>query len=886
MAFVNLPPNFQDMFYSITDRIAKLETGPNQAMYTAEYAQEVAESAQGGSLTAQTTAAAALAQSTIAQAEAVSAQAAAAGANTTASLALAQSTIAQAQAVSAQATAAAANTTASTSLAQSTIAQAQATSAQALASTANTNASTASAQATAASAQAVTAQATANTAYLQANVASAQAIIATNTANAAASQATIAQSQATIASSQATAAQVSADGKNKVYYSTSAPGATANQVGDIWYQYGTTGTYANKVIAQFSGAGGTSWTPVTVSGLVIANIDAGAITTGTLSAITITAGSGGNAFNVSSTGVMSAQGAWIKGNITADSGTFNGQVNATSGYFGSLTNGWAIQSTGITSYGTPGGYVSGGTIQGTNFNNGNGRFFVNSNGDLVAQSVFAQGVIRATSGYFGSGSSGWQIDSNGITGLGTGLTTGYIAGGLIQGTTFNNNNKTFYVGPTGDMVAQNVYVKGAVLGTSGYFGNDTNGWQIDTNGITGKGSGYIAGGAIQGTTFNNNNGTFFVSAQGAVVAQSVFAQGVIRATSGFFGSAGAGWQIDPAGITGIGTTGYIAGGTIQGATFNNNNKTFYVGPTGDMVAQNVYIKGQVLATSGYFGNVLNGWAIQSTGITGIGGGYIAGGQIQGTTFNNGSGTFQVTSGGVVTATSGEIAGWTLQPTYFSNIAADTFLYSNPGTDGLAYSTVGRGIMRRLQLNGASGTTLGTNVLAVGGNTSIDGTTISIGSITTNQNLTVDGSATFGNATANPFLYLSSSGTLRSLYTYGVARTAATRTMIIDSSGNFGTTASTLRKKHEIQSYKIDSSALLKLDVKEFKYKPEFDPEQQIQHGFIAEEAQELGLDELIQYDSTGVPDYFAYEKLPIFLLQLIQEQDARIKELENKLANS
>jgi hypothetical protein len=352
MAFVNLPPNFQDMFYSITDRIAKLETGPNQAMYTAE-------SAQGSAANA----------------------------------------------------------------------SAQAASAQASALAAQVVAATASAQATIASAQAVTAQATANTAMLQATVASAQAITAQNTANAAASQATIAQSQATIASSQATAAQVTANGKNKVYYSTSGPGSTANTVGDIWYQYGTSGVYINKVIAQFSGAGGTSWTSVTVSGLVIANIDAGSITTGTLSAITISAGTGANAFNVSSSGVMSAQGAWIKGNITADSGTFNGQVNATSGYFGSLTNGWRIDAAGITGLGS--GYVSGGTIQGTNFNNGNGTFFVNSAGNLVAQSVYVKGAVLGTSGYFGNASNGWNIDSAGITGIGS----GYIAGGAIQGTT-------------------------------------------------------------------------------------------------------------------------------------------------------------------------------------------------------------------------------------------------------------------------------------------------------------------------------------------------------------------------------------------------------------------------------------------------------------------
>lgn len=45
MAFVNLPPNLQDIFYSITDRIAKLETGPNQAAYEAVSAQTVATQA-------------------------------------------------------------------------------------------------------------------------------------------------------------------------------------------------------------------------------------------------------------------------------------------------------------------------------------------------------------------------------------------------------------------------------------------------------------------------------------------------------------------------------------------------------------------------------------------------------------------------------------------------------------------------------------------------------------------------------------------------------------------------------------------------------------------------------------------------------------------------
>ena len=158
-------------------------------------------------------------------------------------------------------------------------------------------------------------------------------------------QATIAQSQATIASSQATQAQTSADGKNKVYYSTSTPGSTANQVGDIWYQYGTSSPYTNKVIAQWSGAGGTSWTSVTVSGLVIANIDAGSITAGTLSAIEINAGSGGTAFHVSPSGFMSAQGVYVKGNIVCDT------INANGASIGGFTIGSSYIGNPSTTYG-------------------------------------------------------------------------------------------------------------------------------------------------------------------------------------------------------------------------------------------------------------------------------------------------------------------------------------------------------------------------------------------------------------------------------------------------------------------------------------------------------------------------------------------------------
>jgi len=72
-------------------------------------------------------------------------------------------------------------------------------------------------------------------------------------------------------------AQSTANGKNKVYYNTSAPGSTANTAGDIWWQYSS-----GVVVGQFVGAGGTSWTSAPIGNAVIANLDAGKITTGYL----------------------------------------------------------------------------------------------------------------------------------------------------------------------------------------------------------------------------------------------------------------------------------------------------------------------------------------------------------------------------------------------------------------------------------------------------------------------------------------------------------------------------------------------------------------------------------------------------------------------------
>jgi hypothetical protein len=152
--------------------------------------------------------------------------------------------------------------------------------------------------------------------------------------------------------STANAAQTSANGKNKIIYSTSAASGTGTTVGDVWWQYNGSG----QIIAQWEWSG-SSWVSKTIGSAVIANIDAGKITAGTISvaisleAATITGGSiniNNGTFVVTSAGAVSI----TAGAFNINSGTFAvsslGSVTATSGTIG----GWVLNPTALSSPGT------------------------------------------------------------------------------------------------------------------------------------------------------------------------------------------------------------------------------------------------------------------------------------------------------------------------------------------------------------------------------------------------------------------------------------------------------------------------------------------------------------------------------------------------------
>jgi len=243
-------------------------------------------------------------------------------------------------------------------------------------------------------------------------------------------------------------AQSTADGKNKVNYSTSDPGSTANTAGDIWFKYSS-----GIVIAQWVGAGGTSWTSTTVGNTVIANLDAGKITTGyldvagtvkiTTSAAASSTGGFTSRIEINSTGFYAYDGSVATVSIT-NTGTavFSGTVNATAGAFT--------------------GYVTAGTARfGANVNSTDDGIYINANNYWYDTGSFKVGDGSESMSYSSAGGlvvTG-EINANSGTFSGTITASGTISGGTISGATITGG--TIRTSATGTRIeitsANNIY---------------------------------------------------------------------------------------------------------------------------------------------------------------------------------------------------------------------------------------------------------------------------------------------------------------------------------------------------------------------------------------------------------------------------------------------
>lgn len=112
-----------------------------------------------------------------------------------------------------------------------------------------------------------------------------------------------------------------------------------------------------------------------------------------------------------------------------------------------------------------------------------------------------------------------------------------------------------------------------------------------------------------------------------------------------------------------------------------------------------------------------------------------------------------------------------------------------------------------------------------------------------------------------------------------------RVLYVNSAGLIGWVSSSRRQKKNIKPASVDPAAVLGLQLVTFLYKamPDDLGRGELQHGLIAEDVDALGLTWLVDYGAEGQPEGIRYDRLALALLPVIQQQAARLADLEARL---
>jgi hypothetical protein len=106
---------------------------------------------------------------------------------------------------------------------------------------------------------------------------------------------------------------------------------------------------------------------------------------------------------------------------------------------------------------------------------------------------------------------------------------------------------------------------------------------------------------------------------------------------------------------------------------------------------------------------------------------------------------------------------------------------------------------------------------------------------------------------------------------------------VDSTGNLFRFASSLRYKKDITSYDKGLDYISKIKPVYFKSLNK-NAKDKIYAGLIAEQIDEIGLNEFVEYNNEGQPDSIHYQNMVALLVKAIQEQQAQIEELKQIVA--
>lgn len=108
-----------------------------------------------------------------------------------------------------------------------------------------------------------------------------------------------------------------------------------------------------------------------------------------------------------------------------------------------------------------------------------------------------------------------------------------------------------------------------------------------------------------------------------------------------------------------------------------------------------------------------------------------------------------------------------------------------------------------------------------------------------------------------------------------------------SEGNHTHSVSTKRIKKDISHHDIENiEKYLNLDLKQFKYVEDLKPlmrDRDFIYGYIAEEASEQGIEELLSFDENMEPNGFEYDYLSTMVVEILKIQRAEIESLEEEI---
>ena len=364
----------------------------------------------------------------------------------------------------------------------------------------------------------VVAATTAQLAALDAEVvaADAAAAAAVVTANAAAAAAGTAQSTANTALANAATAYSAAIGSLQPSANTIVNASnqmTAINSSGITVYSGASATSGARVVLNSAGlAGFNSGGSATFS---ISASTGAAVFSGSVTGSTITGGT----LNIAGNAIIDASGL-----LTATGATITGDIRATAGYFGTATNGFSISSTGLVGVGT--GTIVGGAISGTTFTNGS-TFSVTSAGALTSTSgTIAGWSISGTSISKTVGTKTLTLDSSNAIITINDTSTGILSGGGINmtagsttgsygagGIAFASSGTAAILYSATDLLIQGGATTGIILRPGAGLG-----LQVQVDGVLNSFVGSLSAGTHTGTATSQTAGAF-IGASGPVIAR-------------------------------------------------------------------------------------------------------------------------------------------------------------------------------------------------------------------------------------------------------------------------------------------------------------------------------------------------------------------------------